>query len=80
MKRRPTRRDLLVVIGRLQDIAGRIASAASDRNPNRAAEIAHHCDRALNMCVAARSYDPIAESGPWSEAQDAEVYTHLRLS
>ena len=35
MKRKPTRRDLLIVIGRLQDLIGKATAAhGNDRDPN----------------------------------------------
>lgn len=66
MNRRPTRRDLLVVVGRLQTLISRLESAANDRNPNRAAWIAGIAREWFNLCVAARSYDTPVDGGPWS--------------
>jgi hypothetical protein len=66
-KRKPTRRDLLVIIGRLQQLIGRADGAAgNDRNPNRAATVKGVLTEALELCISARSYDPPVDSGPWS--------------
>lgn len=67
-RRKPTRRDLLVVIGRLQDLIGRASShAGNDRSPNRLANTQGTLDEAVQLCVEARCYDPpIKDSGPWA--------------
>jgi hypothetical protein len=67
--RKPSRRDLLVVIGRLQQLVGSLGSAANDdRNPERATFIIKLTKEAHDLCVAARSFDPPIEArlGPWS--------------
>jgi hypothetical protein len=68
-RRKPTRRDLLVVIERLQRLVSRAGAAMSDRNPNRAEEVAAALDRAFDLCVDARSHDdPITRNyGPWGD-------------
>lgn len=58
---RPTRRDLLLVIGELQNLFGRAAGAASDRNPNRAEDIAKFTKAGHDLCVEARGFDPPIE-------------------
>lgn len=72
-RRRPTRRDLLVVIGRLQDLIGETDHRhGNDRDPNgfergqRALKLAH------KLCVDARSFDPPIEDrlGPWGDDRD----------
>ena len=74
--RRPTRRDLLLVIGRLQDKIGRARGANNDRNPNRFAEIDGVLQEAQELCVAARSYDPpiFDRLGPWGEDGSRKEY------
>jgi hypothetical protein len=69
MRRKPTRRDLLVVIGRLQDLVGRVGTAMNDRNPRRADDVAESLGAAHQLCVDARSYDdPINDRhGPWGD-------------
>ena len=56
-KRRPTRRDLLVVVGRLQDLVGEARAAFHDRNPNRQEETDSALYRALMLCIDARSHE-----------------------
>lgn len=67
MKRKPTRRDLLVVIGRLQSLFSKLPGAASDRNPNRASDIKRIADAGLNLAIdALEQDDPITHRlGPW---------------
>ncbi len=59
--KRPSRVDLLLVIGDLQGLVGDLAAAANDRNPNRARDIAELSARAHSLCVEARSFDPPVE-------------------
>jgi hypothetical protein len=68
--RRPTRRDLLVVVGRLQDLVGRAMCAhGNDRNPDGFEQGMRALQAAHELCVAARSLDdPVAYTGPWSGA------------
>lgn len=67
-RRKPTRRDLLIVIGRLQDIVGAIKAVDHDRNQNRADDKEPLFKKAFDLCVEARSYEPpIKDSGPWSQ-------------
>jgi hypothetical protein len=64
-QRKPTRRDLLLVIGELQDIIGHIGSSYdNDRGPDRAQLVRDGVERGLKLCFLARSYDPPL-SGSW---------------
>lgn len=68
-KRRPTRHDLLVVIGRLQNLFGELAMVAGDRNPDRAHDIDRVQRAGLALCIEASAQDaPVTLSGPWGEA------------
>lgn len=73
-KRKPTRRDLLVVIGRIQGLIGSISGTAHDRNPNRAAQLDSLCRYGVKLAIDARSYDNDAATGPWAEqnGEDSE--------
>lgn len=64
-RRKPTRRDLLVVIGRLQTLMGAVAGAASDKNPNRASQLLRLSEHGADLAIDARSYDPPVDGGPW---------------
>lgn len=76
-KRKPTRRDLLVIIGRLQQKFGRISAANNDRNPNRDAEVGGVAAEGLNLCIEARGYDPPLDSrlGPWGQEAPPKHYS-----
>ena len=67
-KRKPTRRDMLIIIGRLQGEIGRARAANNDRNQNRQAEVDGVLDEALALCIEARGYDPpiMRDTGPWA--------------
>jgi hypothetical protein len=70
VKRAPTRRDLLVVIGRLQDLVGMAhAGYGNDRSPDRATVVTGALDAALKLCIEVRSSDPpiTGRLGPWGE-------------
>ena len=70
-KRKPTRRDLLIVIGHLQTIIGTAKGIGqNDRNPNRAAQLTGALEAGFNLCLEALSQDkPIYKpSGPWAKA------------
>jgi hypothetical protein len=70
MKRKPRRKDLLVVIGRCQDLFGKILGAHSDRNPNRAEDIHRLCNQGFNLCIEAAEQDePAAQKGPWTREE-----------
>lgn len=62
-RRRPTRRDLLLVIGELQNVIGKISEGANDRNPSRAEDIADTVARGMRLCIEARSFDPPISGG-----------------
>lgn len=64
-RRRPTRRDLLIVVGRLQSIIGAMGAAAlDDRHPERAQAVSDLLAEGMELAVAARSYDPPLDVGP----------------
>ena len=69
MRRKPTRRDLLVIIGRLQVLVGQAAMAyGNDRGTDRATQVFEPLREAENLCIAARGQDPpIDPSGPWAK-------------
>lgn len=72
-RRRPTRRDLLVVVARLQGLVGRAIAENGDRNPNQLAKVTMALERAHALCVAASAQDPpVRLSGPWAEGADAD--------
>jgi hypothetical protein len=75
-KRKPTRRDLLIVIGRLQDKLGRISSAMNDRNPNREAEVHGAVQEGMDLCIEARSHDDSIRGrlGPWGNEPPRRGY------
>ena len=66
--RRPTRRDLLVVIGRLQDLIGQsLANHGKDRNPDGFELGQDALAVAFQLCIESASQDkPIKPSGPWA--------------
>lgn len=71
LKRKPTRRDLLVVIGSLQDLIGQaIAAYGNDRNPDGFEQGMDFLAAAHALCVAAASQDPpVNPSGPWAPSK-----------
>lgn len=71
-RRKPTRRDLLIVVGRLENIIGAIGAAFNDRNPNRSAQVDQLVRRGLALCHDARGHDPplpVRPRGPWAEGE-----------
>jgi hypothetical protein len=76
VKRRPTRRDLLIVIGRLQGAIGRAQAENNDRNPNRFAQVNGVLGAALDLCVDVRGYDPpiLKDTGPWADDGKRKEY------
>jgi hypothetical protein len=67
-KRKPTRRDLLIVVGRLQELVGHALSRNHDRNHNRQADVDGTLHEAIRLCIEARSYDPpLKDTGPWAD-------------
>lgn len=65
--RKPTRRDLLVVIGRLQNMIGE-ALGQVEPGPNDDVEsVRKPLERAHSLCIDSRSYDPpLEQKGPWA--------------
>lgn len=67
MKRKPTRRDLLIVIGRLQNEIGLAMAQFNDRNPERERDVNAALATAHDLCIEVRSQDPpITPTGPWA--------------
>jgi hypothetical protein len=63
--KKPTRRDLLLVIGELQDIIGAIGgSAMNDRQRERAESISLLVSRGMTLCIQATRFDPPL-TGKW---------------
>jgi hypothetical protein len=77
LRRRPTRRDLLVVVGRLQDLVGRVRAAHSDdRDPEAFEKGARALDEALELCIEAAGKDPpVRQTGPWAPAKQTSTKT-----
>jgi hypothetical protein len=74
MKRKPTRRDLLIVIGRLHRLIGLATCVDHDRNQNRSAQLRKALSIAHGLCIDARSYDPSTEGrSPWAENDDDDA-------
>jgi len=67
MKRKPTRRDLLVVIGRLQNIIGCAKGISwNDRDPDRQEHVQAVLKEGFDLCIEVTAQDPPLEpSGPW---------------
>ncbi len=59
----PTRRDLLLVIGELQNLIGEIRMVDNDRNPRRQDDKDPLFEQALTLCHDARAFDPPIEGG-----------------
>ena len=58
-RRRPTRRDLLIVVGRLQNLVGdALIAAMNDRGPSQMDHLLVPLNQAILLCIQARSYDP----------------------
>lgn len=76
LKRKPTRRDLLIVVGRLQCLVGHALSRNHDRNQNRQADVDGTLHEAMRLCIEARSYDPpLKDSGPWADNSSLPDFT-----
>lgn len=74
MKTKPTRRDLLLVIGQLQDLIGEANGiAGNDRNPNRLAETKGTLDMAFGLAVEAQGFDKPVAGGSKNGWNDAPV-------
>lgn len=66
--KRPTRKELLMVIGRLQTLISSAKGRANDRNPNRAADLDRILGYAHDLCMTATGYDDIVErKGEWGD-------------
>ena len=70
--RKPTRSDLLHVIGRLQNLIGSAKAAMHDRNPHREAQVQRALEDAHRLCVAASAFDDCEAIEPtgkgWGDA------------
>jgi hypothetical protein len=53
-----TRKQLLIALGDCQSLFGRIAAAAGDRNPNRAADLETLTRQGFNLCLKIRNTEP----------------------
>lgn len=53
-----TRKQLIIALGDCQQLFGLIAAAASDRNPNRAADIEKLTKQGFELCLMVRNQDP----------------------
>ena len=62
-RKRPTRGDLLLVIGRLHNLIGEVMSVNHDRNPERSAETSKLLQEASALCVSAKTFDPPRMNG-----------------
>jgi hypothetical protein len=69
VKRKPTRRDLLVVVGRLQDLTGEaLAKHGNDRNPDGFEQGMLALNEAFQLCIEATAQDPpLKQTGPWAQ-------------
>lgn len=67
-RRKPTRRDLLVVIQRLQHAIGSaIGSYMDDRSPSRADNVLGALRPAFDLAIEAQDHDQsVTQTGPWS--------------
>ena len=62
---KPSRKELVAVIQRLQSLIGRAkASAQNDRDPNRMEAILAPLDEGFNLCLEAVSFDPPQRTKP----------------
>lgn len=69
MRRKPTRRDLLIVIGRLQDMIGSAkGDHQADTDQGGFVRAQKTLDRAFELCVDARSFDDeVPAEGQWAD-------------
>jgi hypothetical protein len=58
VRSRPTRRDLLIVLGQLQTIFGEAKGVSNDRNPNREHDLQAKLQEGFDLCLGARNFDP----------------------
>lgn len=69
-RRKPTRRDLLVVIDRVRGIIGTADARNNDRNPNRYADVRGALGEAMQLCMDVSGEDPpMSPSGPWAATE-----------
>lgn len=62
LKKKPTRRELLMGITRLQNLVGKAMSChGNDRDPNGFEKGSRHLEEAHHLCIELRSFDPICE-------------------
>lgn len=74
-RKSPSRRDLLLVIGELQNLIGEIQAVDNDRNQRREDDKQPLFKKAHQLCVDARSFDPPLEGGsragwPYPEGEE----------
>ncbi len=73
MKRKPTRRDLLIIVSRMQGLFGSVCTISSDQNPNRSAQLNVLSVDGLNLAIEALAQDgPVTPSGPWANQGEDE--------
>lgn len=62
---KPSRKDLLLVIGHLQGLVGdALAAYRNDRDPNRYGNVCSPLQEAEDLCIQARSFDPAILTKP----------------
>ena len=71
-RRKPTRRDLLVVISRLQGFIGRaIGFHGNDRDRNGFERGQSELEAAHLLCIESSAQDPpVKETGPWAARKE----------
>lgn len=76
LKRKPTRRDLLIIIGRLQQKVGHAMARNNDRNQNRQAQVDGALTEAHRLCIQALGQDPPIDrpTGPWADDSPERKY------
>jgi len=74
-KRKPTRRDLLVIITRLQGMIGTAHGEHFNDRSRTAFETAQRIlKKAHELCIDARSHeDPVRMTGPWAEGHENDT-------
>jgi len=76
MKRKPTRKDLLIVISRLQQMIGYAKSKhGNDRDQFGFEDGQRTLGKAFNLCIEAVGQDPQVSTkcGPWGEPKGGDV-------
>ena len=73
-RRKPTRRDLLIVVARLNTILGSMLNTyTDDRNEQRATDIIALAKRGDELSQAALAQDPpLVMRGPWADGYTAD--------